>query len=72
MEHTCKNCNHWDADKEALKDDDFGVCEKLSNGANERSDLIIPVTGHERIDNMDNKKVDYVTGSEFGCNQFNA
>ena len=67
MDATCSNCNHWDAQTEAVKQrEGFGECNELSQP---KADMhyILPV-----INNGDPTSVEFITGAEFGCNHFQA
>lgn len=72
MENVCSNCNHW-APKAPLvtNRDNYGECNKLSHLESKMDpDYLIPVLNHKQVLDDQAKEIEYLTGANFGCNQF--
>ncbi|MCH7401008.1 hypothetical protein ACFOUP_02120 [Belliella kenyensis] len=72
MEKTCSNCNHWQPEAPVVaKKENYGECNKLSHIDSKMDpDYIIPVLNNGKPLNADAKAVEFITGANFGCNQF--
>lgn len=72
MESICKNCNHWEPEATVVMNkDNYGECNKLSHLESKMDpDYIIPVLNNGKVMDKDSKSVEYITGANFGCNQF--
>ncbi|UII20118.1 hypothetical protein [Fulvivirga ligni] len=74
MENVCKNCNHWAPEASVVANkENYGECNKLSHIESKMDpDYIIPVLHDGKPITKDSKGIEYITGSNFGCNQFTA
>lgn len=72
MEYVCKNCNYWHPQAPVVQNkDSYGECNKLSHLESEMDpDYIIPVLNDGKAINQNAKAIEFITGANFGCNQF--
>lgn len=62
MEATCKTCNHWENEAEAVQNrDNFGECEVLSESGMK---FVLPVLQDKSAN------TNMITSADFGCNQY--
>lgn len=72
MERVCSNCNYWQPEAPVVaKKENYGECDKLSHIESKMDpDYIIPVLNNGKPLDSNNKSIEFITGANFGCNQF--
>jgi len=72
MQNICNNCNHWEPQAPVVaQKENFGECNKLSHlDSVKEPEFIIPVLNNGKLKQNDSKSVEFITGANFGCNQF--
>jgi len=72
MENTCRNCDHWEPEAQVVANNsNYGECNKLSHLESKMDpDYIIPVLNGGKAIDKNAKEVEFITGANFGCNQF--
>lgn len=72
MKAVCANCNHWAPEAPVVANkENYGECNKLSHLESKMDpDYIIPVLNDGRPMDPNVKAIEFITGANFGCNQF--
>lgn len=72
MKKVCSNCNYWEPKAPVVANkEDYGECNKLSHLESKMDpDYIIPVLNDGRPLDPNTKSIEFITGANFGCNQF--
>ena len=72
MDYTCQNCNYWEPEAPVVAEkENYGECNKLSHVESKMDpDYIIPVLNEGKAIEKNAKSIEFITGANFGCNQF--
>lgn len=72
MESTCRNCDFWEPNAAVVANkDNYGECNKLSHTETAKNpEFILPVLNNEKVFDDQGNEIEFITGANFGCNQF--